>query len=139
MADIINKARTKQRSLDITLLELKNAFCEVHHNLIQTALDYHHILIISNFWLKICTLISKPLQLPMKFALRLYLLVVAYFNVIALAFFFLTCVLTRFSSTLNLSEKYQFQCADDADVTSGQESENQHLITEPLYNLVSTV
>ena len=43
MADIINKARTKQRSLVITLLNLKNAFGEVHRNLIQTALDYHHI------------------------------------------------------------------------------------------------
>ena len=43
MADIINKARTKQRSLVITLLDLKNAFGEVHHNLIQTALDYQHI------------------------------------------------------------------------------------------------
>ena len=39
MADIINKARTKQRSLVITLLDLKNAFGEVHHNLIQTAFD----------------------------------------------------------------------------------------------------
>ena len=43
MADIINKARTKQCSLVITLLDLINAFGEVHHNLIQTALDYHHI------------------------------------------------------------------------------------------------
>ena len=43
MADIINKARTKQRSLGITLLDLKNAFGEVHQNLIQTAFDYHHI------------------------------------------------------------------------------------------------
>ena len=43
MADIINKARTKQRSLVITLLALKNAFGEVRHNVIQTALDYHHI------------------------------------------------------------------------------------------------
>ena len=43
MAEIINKARTKQRSLVITLLDIKNAFGEVHHNLIQTAFDYHHI------------------------------------------------------------------------------------------------
>ena len=42
MVDIINKARTKQRSLVITLLDHKNAFGEVHHNLIQTAIDYHH-------------------------------------------------------------------------------------------------
>ena len=32
MADIINKARTKQRSFVITLLNLKNAFGEVHHH-----------------------------------------------------------------------------------------------------------
>ena len=43
MADIINKARTRQRSLVITLLDLKNAFAEGRYNLIQTALDYHHI------------------------------------------------------------------------------------------------
>jgi hypothetical protein len=39
MANIINKARIKERSLVITLLGLKNAFGEVHHNLIQTVLD----------------------------------------------------------------------------------------------------
>ncbi len=43
MAHIINKARTKQRSLIITLLDLKNAFGEVHHNLIYEVLDYYHI------------------------------------------------------------------------------------------------
>ena len=43
MANIINKARIKQHSLVITLLDLKNAFGEVHHNLIASALDYHHI------------------------------------------------------------------------------------------------
>ena len=43
MADIIDKARIKQRSLVITLLDLKNAFGEVHHNLIQDVLAYHHI------------------------------------------------------------------------------------------------
>ena len=36
MANIINIARIKQRSLVITLLDLKNAFGEVHHNLIQS-------------------------------------------------------------------------------------------------------
>ena len=43
MADIINKARIRQRSVVITLLDLKNAFGEVHHNLIQSVLDYHYI------------------------------------------------------------------------------------------------
>ena len=32
MAYLINKARLKQRSVIITLLDLKNAFGEVHHN-----------------------------------------------------------------------------------------------------------
>ncbi|CAB4040492.1 Hypothetical predicted protein [Paramuricea clavata] len=43
MADIINKARIRQRSVVITLLDRKNAFGEVHHNLIQSVLDYDHI------------------------------------------------------------------------------------------------
>ena len=43
MAYIINQARIRQRSLVITLLDLKNAFGEVHHNLIQSVLGYHHI------------------------------------------------------------------------------------------------
>ena len=43
MANIINKARIKQRSLVITLLDLKNAFGEVHRNLIQSVLEYHHV------------------------------------------------------------------------------------------------
>ena len=43
MANIITKARIKQRSLVITLLDLKNAFGEVHHTLIPTVLSYHNI------------------------------------------------------------------------------------------------
>ena len=40
---------TKQRSLVIALLDLKNAFGEVHHNLIQTALTTTFP-VISNHW-----------------------------------------------------------------------------------------
>ena len=43
MDHIINKARKKQRSLVVTLVDLKNAFGEVHHNLISSVLSYHHI------------------------------------------------------------------------------------------------
>ena len=43
MGHIIDKARTKQRSLVVTLLDLKNAFGEVHHNLIKSVLSYHHV------------------------------------------------------------------------------------------------
>ena len=43
MANIIDKARTKQHSLVLTLLDLNNAFGEVHHNFIEEVLFYHHI------------------------------------------------------------------------------------------------
>ena len=43
MTNIINQARIKQRSVIITLIDLRNAFGEVHHNLIQSVLDYHLI------------------------------------------------------------------------------------------------
>jgi len=43
MGHVINQARVKQWSLVVTLLDLKNAFGEVHHNLIQEVLSYHHI------------------------------------------------------------------------------------------------
>ena len=40
---IIDKARIKERSLVITLLDFKIAFGEIHHNLIYELLRYHHI------------------------------------------------------------------------------------------------
>ena len=40
---LINHARKKQKSLTITLIDLRNAFGEVHHNLIDTILEYHHV------------------------------------------------------------------------------------------------
>ena len=40
MATIANTARIKQKSLVIRLLDLKNAFGEVHHNLISEVLKY---------------------------------------------------------------------------------------------------
>ena len=41
MAYIINKARANQRSVIVTLLDFKNAFGKVHHNLISSVLSYH--------------------------------------------------------------------------------------------------
>ena len=43
MTHIINTARTKPRSIVITLLDFTNAFGEVHHNLIYEVLEYHHV------------------------------------------------------------------------------------------------
>ena len=43
MAHIIKRARYRQRSLVITLPDLRNAFGEVHHNFISELLRYHHV------------------------------------------------------------------------------------------------
>ena len=43
LAQIIRHAKLKQRTLVITLLDLKNAFGEVHHNLIIEIMKYHHL------------------------------------------------------------------------------------------------
>ena len=43
MAYLINQARAKQRSIVITLLDLKNAFGEVQNNLITDVLLHHHV------------------------------------------------------------------------------------------------
>ena len=44
LAHHIRQAKRNQRSLVGTLLDLKNAFGEVHHNLIPVLLAHHHIL-----------------------------------------------------------------------------------------------
>ena len=43
MSHIINHSRKQQRSVNITLIDLKNVFGEVHHSLIQSVLRYHDI------------------------------------------------------------------------------------------------
>ena len=40
---IINQARNKQKSVSITLIDLRNAFGEVHHDLIKEVLKFHHL------------------------------------------------------------------------------------------------
>ena len=40
---MIKQAKLKQRSIVVTLLDLKNAFGEVHHNIIPVVLKHHHV------------------------------------------------------------------------------------------------
>ena len=42
IAHIIDEACIKQSCLVLTLLDLKNVFGDVHHNLIEEVLSYHH-------------------------------------------------------------------------------------------------
>ena len=43
LAQLICQAKRNQRSLAVTLLDLRNAFGEVHHNLIPAVLAHHHV------------------------------------------------------------------------------------------------
>lgn len=56
MTHLINKSRTKQNSLTITLLDLRNAFGEVSHNLIKSVLQFHHLPV------EVCNLVENIYQ-----------------------------------------------------------------------------
>src|SRR6218665_3307087 len=43
LSHVIRDAKRSQRSIVITLLDLKNAFGEVNHSLISASLKYHHV------------------------------------------------------------------------------------------------
>ena len=70
MANIFNNASIKQKSVLITLLDFKNAFGEVHYNLISEMLKYHHVpdhiqLRISSLYSNFKTsIISESFQIP---------------------------------------------------------------------------
>ena len=137
MARIINTARSKQRSLIITLLDLKNAFGEVHHNLITSVLDYHHIpehikLITKDLYTDFKTsILTSSFQTPFipvrRGVLQGDCLSPLLFNTFVqhikvgkyrqFGFFFKL-----------MNPIHWFQFADDAAVITTQESENQHLL-----------
>ena len=141
MANIINKARIKQRSLVITLLDLKNAFGEVHHNLIQSVLEYHHVPdhikdIVKSLYTNFKTsVITSDFRTPFitvgRGVLQGDCLSPLLFNMCFNTFIQHIKVdkYRRFGFTLNfLNPVHWFQFADDAAVITGQESENQHLL-----------
>jgi hypothetical protein len=141
MANIINKARIKQRSLVITLLDLRNAFGEVHHNLITSVLDYHHIpdhikLIVRSLYTDFNTsIITSEFRTPYILVGRGVLqgdcLSPLLFNMCFNTFIqhIKAEKYRQFGFSFQfLNPVHWFQFADDAAVISSQESENQHLL-----------
>ena len=141
MADIINKARIKQRSVVITLLDLKNAFGEIHHNLIQSVLDYHHIpdhikIVIKSLYTDFQTsIITSKFHTPFitvgRGVLQGDCLSPLLFNMCFNTFIqhINADKYRQFGFSFKmLNPLHWFQFADDAAVITGQESENQHLL-----------
>ena len=134
MAYIINQAGTKQRSLVMTLLD-------VHHNLIQSVLCYHHIpdhikILIKSPYTNFKTgIITSQFNTPFIHVGRGVLqggcLSPLLFNLCFNTFIqhIKSDKFRQFGfSSAFLNPLHWFQFADDAAVITGQESENEHLL-----------
>ena len=141
MAHIINKAREKQRSHVIPLLDFKYAFREVHHNLVLKALQYHHILLhiqtiighlYSDFHTSIVTKSFKTRFIRMgRGALQVDCLISLAFNICFNTFIGYTSdpkFLQFGFSTSFLNPLHWFHFADYAAVITRLENENQLLL-----------
>ena len=141
MASVINAARIKQKSLVITLLDLKNAFGEVHHNLIPEVLKYHHIptqiqLLIGSLYSEFQTsVITDSFKTPFitigRGVLQGDCLSPLTFNLCFNTFihYISDSKFTQFGFSISsLRPIHWFQFADDAAVITGLENENQLLL-----------
>ena len=142
LAYVINNARVKQRSLHVTLLDLKNAFGEVNHNLLDCVLEYHHTPI------KVKTLV-RDLYTDFSTAIASDAFVTDFILVgrgvlqgdclSPLAFNMVINTFTQFIKNGNYQQfgynfikymipRHWYQFADDATVVTGLEPENQVLL-----------
>ena len=142
MDNIINQSRLKQKSLVITLIDLRNAFGTVNHQLIQTVLEYHHVpqniagligILYNSFYISILT---------EEFNTQFIKVANGVLQGDCLSPLLFNMIINTFIQSLN-QEKYQnfgtrvlkgfaprnwFQFADDAAATTSLESENQLLL-----------
>ena len=142
MSYIINYARLKQRSVVITLLDLKNAFGEVNHDLIDCILEYHHVPkevasiirdLYSAFGIAIATNSFITGFIPVrKGVLQGDCLSPLIFNMIMHTFieYIKSPPFDQFGFKFSslFSHRHWFQFADDAAAVSSGESENQVLL-----------
>ena len=142
MTHTINQARKKQRSVMITLLDLKHAFGEVQHDLIIEVFKYHHIpefiqTLISNLYTDFyTTMMTSQYQTPFirieKGMLQGDCLSPLLFNVCFNTFlqYVKSSKFQQLGYKFNsrLAPYHWFQFANQASVVTGQENENQLLL-----------
>ena len=143
---IINPALIKQKSLVSTLLDLKNAFGELHRNLIYEVLQYHHIpnpinqligSLSTNFQTSTITdKFNTPFTTVSRGVLQGDCLSPLLFNMSSNSFIqhiksesFLQLGFWKFNKTgIPCNPIHWFQFAGDAAVISSQEKESQMLL-----------
>ena len=142
LAHLIRQAKRKQRSLVVTLLDLRNAFGEVHHRLIPVILKYHHmpesvIQLIDSLYRNFRTTIitdsySTEFIYVEKGVLQGDCLSPLLFNLLVNTFvqYIKSEKFTQlgYSYSEYLCPKHWYQFADDAAVITGQTYENQILL-----------
>ena len=135
LAFLIKQDKKQQRSLTVTLLDLKNAFGEVHHRLIPTVLQYHHIPehfrkcvedVYRDFY---SSVVTEAYQTPFIKVNRGVLQGCCFspllFNMLVNTY--VQYIKSETSQPL-LKPKHWFQFADDAAITTGEEYETQILL-----------
>ena len=142
LAYVINNARVKQRSLHVTLLDLKNMFAEVNHNLSDCVFKYHHIptkvrTLVRDLYMDFSTAIASD-----AFVTDFILVSRGVLQGDCLSPLAFIMVINTFIQFIK-NEKYQqfdynfikymiprqwYQFADDAAVVTGLEHENQVLL-----------
>lgn len=139
---VIDHARRKQKSLVVTLLDLKNAFGEVDHSLLENVLKYHNIpehiislirLLYQEYYTSIATdnFVTSPIIVkrgvlqgdslsPLLFNLVVNTLIntIKQEKINCLGYVFDGCV----------PPKHWMQFADDTAIVTSLESDNQHLV-----------
>ena len=143
MPYLINQARAKQRSIVITLLDLKNAFGEVHRSLITDVLSHHymppeireiikHLYPIKLFYMCISIRVHYGVIHFGRGVLQGDSISPLLFNLIINTFIQhikqqdMSNLVYKFSKYFSPRHWYQF--ADDASVITGQEYETQILL-----------
>ena len=140
LAHLIRQAKKRQRSLVVTLLDLRNAFGEAHHHLLPVILRFHHmpnsvVRLIDSLYQDFCTTVTDVYSTEFihvgKGVLQGDCLSPLLFNMLVNTFirYIQSEVFIQLGYTYSkhLTPKHWYQFADDAAVVSGQPYENQVL------------